>query len=258
MAQKSIFITGAASGIGACTARRFTGAGWRVGIYDLNASAAEELARELGEGCRAGSIDVTDWDSVQAALDDFAVFTGGALDVLCNNAGLFQDRAFVESDYSFLRKMIQVNTEGVVACAMAAFPMLAATPGAKLINMGSASSIYGVPNAAVYSSTKFFVRGFSEALACEWEAHDIAVSVIMPSYVDTPMTENTHLSFASDSSAILSTEDVSEAVWRAVHSNRLYWILPKSARIQSFLVRLTPLSLLHWLTGRMFKRSAIR
>lgn len=236
---KSIFITGAGSGIGANTARLFAAKGWFVGLYDLNPESVAKLSDELGANCCHGFIDVTDRLAVDTAFEQFSAVTDGRLNVMLNNAGLFQDKPFIEADPEFLDLMMRVNIDGVVNCARAAYALLKNTPDSHLVNMCSASAIYGVPNNAIYSSSKFFVRGFTEALRIEWDKDDITVNMVMPSYIATPMTEGVNLSHPSDD--MLTVDEVTQAIWEAATTRGMYWIMPRSARVLNFVLRKIPL-----------------
>ena len=252
--QRTILITGAASGIGAATARRFADAGWFVGLFDLNADAVERLAAELGEHCCFGPVDVTHKEKVEDALATFSSATGGRLDVLINSAGLFQDERLIDADPDYLDLMMDVNMNGVVNCMRAAYPLLKSTPGSHVVNLGSSSSIYGVPNSAIYSATKFFVRGLTEALRIEWEEDDITVNVVMPSYVASPMTDGIELSH--DSSDMLTVDEVVDAVWEAATTDGMYWVLPRSARMGAFLSRKVPMAWAPAVARRFFYNKA--
>ncbi len=255
--QKTIFITGAGSGIGATTARVFAKQGWLVGLYDINLESVTSLAQELGNNAHAGQLDVTDEASVKAALKDFTDKTAGQLHVLCNNAGVFEECKLADSDYAFLQKMIRINVEGVVACTKFAYPYLRQTSGAKLINVASSASIYGLPLEAVYSASKFFVRGFTEGIRLEWQGDDIGVSTVMPGYVATPMTDGKDLSFLNQNRDMVSAEDVANTIWRAAHGSKQYWILPLKDRVFiSTLSRILPLQWLPSVMGRLFKSAA--
>ena len=83
--------------------------------------------------------------------------------------------------------MLAVNINGVVNCIDAALPALRATSGAHIVNMSSAAAEYGMPDLAAYSASKFFVRGFTEALNIELEPLGIQVSAVLAAYVRTPM-----------------------------------------------------------------------
>lgn len=249
---KAALITGAGSGIGAAAARLFHDRGWYVGLYDLNADSVATLAGELGDRCCHGFMDVTDSESVAAAIGQFSEHRDGRLDVLINNAGLFQDKLFVQADEVFLREMMHVNMDGVINCARAAYPLLKATPNAHMVNIGSSSSIYGVPFCAVYSATKFFVRGFTEAMRLEWEQDDITVNVVMPSYVSTPMTVDVQLSHINGAS-MLSVEQIALAVWKAATTRGMYWIMPRSNRLIYTVMRKMPLQWVPRFAKTLFK-----
>ena len=166
--RKSIFITGAAAGIGRATALRFAAAGWRVGLYDVNQVGLKALVSEIGPQAVAGRLDVTDGAGFAKALAAFAEPSDGRIDVLFNNAGVLSTGDFESMPLARCYALIDINTKGVVNGCHAALPYLAATKGARVINMASASAIYGTPAFAVYSATNFFVKGLTEALNIEW------------------------------------------------------------------------------------------
>ncbi len=242
MQRKTVLITGAGSGIGAKTASLFASRGWFVGLYDVDEASVEKLKYSLGEeNCCSGFMDVVDRSSVVSAFAKFATRTGGRLDAMINNAGLFEDRPFMEASPEYLQAMMHINMDGVVNCAREAYPLLKSTPDSHLVNLGSASSVYGVPNSAVYSATKFFVKGLTEALRIEWEKDGITVNVVMPSYVATPMTDGIELSHLKNKK-LLTVDDIANAIYQAATTHGMYWIMPKSSRYLLTLLRKMPLS----------------
>jgi NADP-dependent 3-hydroxy acid dehydrogenase YdfG len=239
--HKAIFITGAATGIGAETARLFARNGWLVGASDLNLAGLEALQRELGaDRVSIHAADVRDHAAVVGAIRAFADTTGGRLDVLFANAGI----AFFGPDEQIPieRKtlIVGVNANGVVNTIDAAFPYLKATPGAHVVAMSSASAEYGVPHHAVYSATKFFVRGYTEALNIEYRAHDIQVSAIYVAYVRTGMVLDAEVKPASiDTLGVnVTPQAVAQRVWKAVHGNRSHWYVGLEARALHLATRL--------------------
>ena len=145
---KTVFITGAAQGIGRACALRFAAAGYLVGLYDVDAATLERTVAFLrathGERCcHHGVLDVTDERQIAAAFDDFGAAGRGRLDVLINNAGIMHVGAFEELEPAQYRRLLAVNVQGVVEVAHAGFPLLRDTPGSRLINLSSASTIYG-------------------------------------------------------------------------------------------------------------------
>lgn len=225
--RSSIFITGAAAGIGRATAELFASRGWFVGLYDINESGVQALRQQLGDANTvAGRLDVTDATAFERALAQFWDAAGQRLDVLFNNAGIAAVGAFEDSPLPKYNAVIDVNLKGVVNGFYKALPYLKQTPGARAISMCSASAIYGAPDFAVYSATKFAVRGLSEALDLEWRRHGITVRDLMPLFVDTPMVARFEVKPKSfDVMGLhLSASDLAHAVWRAAHWPR--W-LPK-------------------------------
>lgn len=187
----SIFITGAASGIGRAAALRFSAEGWLTGLYDVDAEGLAETRRQLPTDRHVtGVLDVTDADSWARAVAGFAEVTDGQMGVLLNNAGVLTFGRFDEVSPERAARMIDVNARGVVLGVYACLPLLAKTPGARIINLASASAIYGPPELAVYAATKFFVRGLTESLDLEFAPRGIRVCDVLPGFVDTPMVSS--------------------------------------------------------------------
>ena len=166
--MKTVFITGAAQGIGLAIARHFAREGYQVGLFDINVSRCEALLSEPEfKDAVAGFCDVSDSASIDQALATFSQATGGRLDVLVNNAGTIVEEIMTHSENQ-IGAMVDVNVTGLTLVSCAAHPMLKATKGAMVINLCSASSI-GIPLLAVYSATKFYVDGIL-TLNLEWRA----------------------------------------------------------------------------------------
>jgi len=237
---EAIFITGAAAGIGAETARLFARNGWRVGASDVSREGLGTLQRELGaDQVSVHPADVRDRAAVQAAVCDFTQTTGGRLDAAFANAGVLfmgPDETITPEQKNLLA---DVNIKGVLHTVDAVFPYLKATPGAHLVAMSSTSAEYGSPHHAVYSATKFFVRGYTEALNIEYRVHDIQVSAIYVAYVKTGMVFDAKVKPASiDTLGVKVTpQQVAAHVWKAVHGNRSHWRVGLDARLLNFSAR---------------------
>jgi NAD(P)-dependent dehydrogenase (short-subunit alcohol dehydrogenase family) len=217
------FITGAASGIGRATARLFAARGWRVGLADRDAAGLADLAGELGQDASAAyPCDVTDPESLGAALEACCGGRAGRLDLLVNNAGVLRIGPFEEIPAAVHRQLIEVNAGGVVEALHAAFPLLQRA-GGRVVNIASASASYGSPDYATYSATKMFVRGLSEALDIEWRRHGIQVACVLPAFVATPMIAGRRSGSMDRLGVQLRAEDVAEVIWRAAHGRRLMW-----------------------------------
>lgn len=246
------FITGAGSGIGCATARLFAARGWRVGLADRDEQAVRLLAEELGsERAQALRCDVSDPDSMAAALGAFCV-PDGRLDLLVNNAGVLEIGPFEQSPAHAHRALIDVNARGVVETLLAAFPMLQAAQG-RVVNLGSASAVYGAPDFATYSATKMFVRGLSEALDIEWRRHGIRMACVMPAFVATPMIRARSSGAMRRLGVQLSAEDVAEVIWRAAHGRKFMWHVGWRYRLTRLLLHPLPgaakRASMAWLSG---------
>jgi len=224
--NKTIFITGAASGIGRATALHFSKNGWFVGLFDINKPALAKLHDEIGEdnACFM-EMDVSDFDSVKASVDFFASHTKERIDVLFNCAGILRMGMFDQIDINTQKKIIDINVNGIFNSISCCLPVLKRTKNSRILNMSSASAVYGVPELAAYSASKFAVRGLTEALNIEFESFGITVSDIMAPYVQTPMlTEAAEVATSVDRLGVkLTPEAVAETVWKAAHGKKVHW-----------------------------------
>jgi NAD(P)-dependent dehydrogenase (short-subunit alcohol dehydrogenase family) len=226
MDKKTLFVTGAASGIGRETALFFARQGWAIGAYDRDAAGLERLRAEMAEAdLLTETLDVADIDAYRAAVERFGA-RFGRLDVLFNCAGLMYMGRFEELPFEQHLRTVQVNVVGVVNGIAAAFPLLRRTPGAHVVTMGSSSAFYGVPELSTYSASKFFVRGLTEALSLEFEKYGIVVTDLMPLYVNTPMISGQAYKAGSLATfgARLTPLQIAELVWKAAHRDRVHWV----------------------------------
>ncbi|MDJ0879940.1 MAG: SDR family oxidoreductase [Halieaceae bacterium] len=250
--MKSVFITGAASGIGLATARRFAGHGWRVGLYDINREGLAELMTDsLFANSHSGFCDVSDRSSIEAALADFAAGSDGKIPLVVNNAGVLSAGPFTGIDANAHDLMIDVNVRGFTHVAQLAFPYLEGTPGACLVNLCSASSIHGIPNLAVYSATKFYVNAMTQALHIEWANHGIRVTCVKPHLVDTRMARDVQDKTTGESKISLTPDDIAAAIERAVNGSRVSYVLGDGASTWALLDKLLPERLRIALTRRL-------
>ncbi|WP_333473373.1 SDR family oxidoreductase [Lolliginicoccus lacisalsi] len=228
--RPTVLITGAAAGIGRATALAFARSGYLVGAYDINESGTDRLARSApSDSIVPGHLDVTDPDSWTTALDAFMDRTSGRLDVLVNNAGILRAGSFVDIPLDSQHHTPRVNVDGVINGCYLAHPYLKATPGAHVINLCSASAIYGQAELATYSASKFAVRGLTEALDLEWRRDDIRVTAVWPLFVDTDMIATEKTSSMSTLGVRLDPEDVAKKIVGIATPRR--WHLPRPVHV---------------------------
>ncbi|RZO83367.1 MAG: SDR family oxidoreductase [Oceanococcus sp.] len=253
---KYIFITGAAAGIGKACAQAFHREGWHVGLYDIDKTGCQKLAEELGnQRVTFGRLDVTDPLEWKNTLSAFCEVSGGQLHGVLNNAGVLSSGEFQDIDLETQHRMVDINVKGVMNGCHLAFPYLRDTPQACLINMASASAIYGQADLATYSSSKFFVRGLTEALDLEWSKYDIRVVDIWPLFVRTAMIDNLDKAQSVKNMGVkLTPDDVAKTVIKAATYRgaipKVHWTVGFSTKALYQAVKMAPL----WLTRQINQR----
>ena len=208
MPDHVFLITGASSGIGAATARRAAGEGYRLVLAARSADKLEALAAELGGGERALAVpcDVTDFAQqeamMQAALDAF-----GRVDVVFANAGFGAKRGFLEESPELWRDMVLCNVLGCAYTIRAAIPALKESKGHLLLT----SSVAGrrALQGSLYSATKHAVTAMAESARLDLNDTGVRVTSIEPGMVDTPFFDNRP-------TGALEPDDIARAVLYAV------------------------------------------
>lgn len=257
--RRSIFISGGGSGIGRAIALHFAARGWFIGLGDINEAGMAETLALLPDGAGlAHRIDVCDPEAWKAALAAFAEATGGRIDVVANNAGIAHGGPLMELSQTEVDRLIAINFTGVVHGARAAYPYLKASgPGSCLLNTASASALYGTAGLALYSATKFAVRGLTEALEVEWLADGIRVRSLMPGFIDTPLLAgpvNANSNRRKRDIVVHAGLEftpvgkVAEAAWRAVHGSRIHTLVGPTAHKLALAAK--------WAPGYIRKRAA--
>ncbi len=182
-------VTGAASGIGRATALAAAARGARVAITDVNATALEQTATELGNALAAkAAFDISDIDAVRAFAD--AVHAEhGAVDVIANVAGIATWGAVERLTHEQWRRTIDIDLMGPIHVIECFVPeMIRAGRGGQIANVSSAAGLLGFPWHAPYSAAKFGLRGVSEVLRFDLRRHNIGVTLVCPGGVDTAIS----------------------------------------------------------------------
>jgi NADP-dependent 3-hydroxy acid dehydrogenase YdfG len=247
MTIRTVFLTGASSGIGRTTAERLYKEGWRLGLAGQHLEDLRTMTASWEpERVYCYLADVSNSEQLKTAIDDFASHSGNKLDLLINNAGTLTISCFEELDINEHQRTINVNVMGVINGCHAAFPYLKASARGQVINLSSASSVYGIPEFASYSASKFAVKGLTEALDLEWQTHGIRVCDVIPPFVATNMlaTQEQSPRIMNILGVDLTADDVTDAIFKQIDAPKTH--RPVSAKFSALYYgsTVTPPSLL--------------
>lgn len=222
MAQLRVLITGGGRGIGRAIALRFAREGAFVTVAARSSDQLDDVAREIdaagGRGM-AANMNVADYGSVEAAVWRAVEFMDGGMDVLINNAGVFDVKALKDmrpQDWTF---QMDVNLNGPFLVTLESLDYLLASERGHVVNIASQAARQGFAGNTAYCASKYGLRGFSDALREELKgqgkrAGGVRVTTVYPPSVDTTIFDGVDGNW--DRSKMLRPEDIAEAVYKSV------------------------------------------
>ena len=194
--HKVAVVTGGARGIGAALCRRYADEDARVAVADILADEAETLAREIGRGAFAVQLDVTKRASIDAMVET-VVGRAGSIDILVNNAAVFDMAPLLEITEASYDQQFAVNVKGLLFTLQAvAAQMVRQGRGGKIVNFSSQAGRRGEPLVAVYCASKAAVISLTQSAGLALIKHGINVNGIAPGVIDTPMWDQVDALFA--------------------------------------------------------------
>jgi NAD(P)-dependent dehydrogenase (short-subunit alcohol dehydrogenase family) len=183
LAGRVVFVTGGASGIGACFVQQFHAQGAKVAFVDLQDEAGRKLSAGL-EGSWFRPCDVTQAESLQSAVREAAA-TLGPITVLINNVANDTRHKAVETSRDVWRRGLAVNLDPVFIASTAVYPIMQGAGGGAIINVSSINALLGPPDMATYIAAKGAINALSKGLAREWGSDRVRVNALSPGWVVT-------------------------------------------------------------------------
>jgi NAD(P)-dependent dehydrogenase (short-subunit alcohol dehydrogenase family) len=253
---KHVVVTGAASGIGRAVAQACAERGAIVHLTDRNSGLLDETAALIRDsGGRVGAvraIDVREIDAVRGFAD--AVHAEAvAADIVMNVAGIAIWGTVDRMTHEQWRSVIDVNLMGPIHVIESFLPrIIASGRGGHLVNVSSAAGLFGLPWHGAYSASKFGLRGLSEVLRYDLRRHKIAVSVVVPGGVDTPLTSTVEVAGVDTSGKrfqnlqgrfrkrAVSADKAAEAIVRGVIAKRYLIYTSDDIRMLYVVKRVAP------------------
>jgi 3-oxoacyl-[acyl-carrier protein] reductase len=222
---RRVLVTGGSRGIGAAVCRRFAAGGDVVAVHcSTNRTAAEALLAELpGAGHVVVQGDLRDADGIREFVDDAAARLGG-LDVLVNNAGVYEFHNADEVDYETWQRAwadtLGINLVGAANVTYCALRHLPRDGSARIVNVGSRGAFRGEPDAPAYAASKAALTALGQSLALALGSTGIAVTTVAPGFVETDMAaflletpEGDRIRAQSPMNRVATPDEVADAVF---------------------------------------------
>ena len=206
--SQAVLITGCSSGIGRATAERLAARGWTVYATARRVDAIADLE---ARGCRVLALDVTDEDSMQAAVRTVCD-EHGAVGALVNNAGYSQSGAIEDVPLDEVRRQFETNVFGLVRMCQLVLPGMRAQHYGRIVNVSSMGANFTFPGGGFYHATKYAVEAISDALRFEVKGFGIDVVIVQPGFIKTDFAATASRAIESSTPAHGVYEQFNEAV----------------------------------------------
>ncbi len=247
--QKTAWIIGASSGIGRALALKLARDGWRVAVSARRADALADLAREAGSCIQVFPLDICDPEAV-SKISAAVRQEMGPLALFVQAAGTYTRDTPSAFDASAMRRMVDLNLIGTAHCLEAVIPILIADGGGRIALVASVSGYAGLPGGGVYGATKSALITLAEAMAPDLARHGVAVSIVNPGFVRTPLTDLNDFPMPF----IVSAEAAADHICKGLRKGSFEIAFPWQMVFGLKLLRLLPYPLFFALTRRMLRQ----
>ena len=211
MDWQNIVVTGASSGVGEVLVRRLAAQGKKVFAFARSEDRLHALEEQSEGAIVALPLDVRSPPQIAAAYERIER-EFGPIDVLVNNAGVFQTHDFWTQDLEVIDRIIDINLKGALYCTRLVLPYMVERKRGRIINIASVSGTHGIPGQVAYGASKHGMVGFADALAQELLPHGVKVTTICPGGIDTPLWNVEKNPYPSDAERLIKPEEVAELV----------------------------------------------
>lgn len=251
--RKRAFITGAGSGLGRELCAELAKDGWIIGICDISEKGLTESADIIA---KAGGkpvpfmLDVSDRNAYEDVAKKFLAEAGG-IDLLINNAGVGDGALFEEYGLDNWEWLVSINQMGVIYGCHYFIPVMKKQKSGHIINVSSIASVAAAPYMSAYNVTKAAVKALSETLYAELKQFNVGISVIMPFFFRTNITQHargnrgqSELSYYMVHGSKVSASEVAVKTLNLAGKGRFYILLPPPAKFLFNMQRFLPMRLL--------------
>ncbi len=252
---KTALVTGAASGLGRALAVSLAEAGADVALVDVNEDGLQETAAMVGEcgvRCQPWLVDVSKWEDMVSMAEE-VLEAWDHIDILVNNAGVGVGGELKDVPIESIEWIIGINLKGEIYGTKLFLPRMIERQQGHIVNVASLSALVVLPFHIAYTTTKFGLAGFSEALWCELRRFNIGVTLVCPAAVKTNIMAGTRGYAASKgqkkmedkwadllSRTGMEPEDAARSILRAMEKDKFLLLLGKEAYLLYYLRRVFP------------------
>ena len=211
MKNKIMVITGATSGVGEALAVYFSSNEYTVCAIARGKKNLDNLKQKTKNGLFTYSCDLRSVDEVKLTFEKI-LKEHSVIDVLINNAGVFELKPFLEQDIGTIDRIIDTNLKGAMYCTHLTIPSMIARRDGRIINVASVAGTWGMVGQVIYCASKYGMVGFGDALAQELKKHGVLLVTLCPGGIDTPLWRSKGNPYPGDIDRLMKPEELVDLI----------------------------------------------